>query len=101
MVEGNPLLNAVTDTLHADPVLTEVTVGTSEVALPPNPLRGRKYVMIQNKTGSSIFIGPSGVTTTVGVEIASGATERIALGRAQLYAIKASGSGSVFVLEFA
>ena len=101
MPEGNPLLRAVTSTLNSGPVLTVVDVTTSATALPASPLAGRKYVMIQNRSGASIFLGPSDVTSSTGVELASGATERIELGRAQLYAIRASGNGNVHVLEFA
>ena len=101
MADGNPLLREVTSRLHGTIELTVVTVGTSELPLPATPLKGRKYVIIQNKTGGSLFIGPSDVTSATGIELTSGAIERIELGRAELYGIRASGSGDVHVLEFA
>lgn len=47
-----------------------VSVGASATALPASALASRRRVVIQNRdTTNSLFVGPSGVTTSSGMEI--------------------------------
>jgi len=85
--------------LNGTVVCTEVPVQTTAVALPANPLENRKYLLIHNKTGGSVYVGGESVTTTAGIELAAGAIREFPFGRAELYAVRATGSGNVYVLE--
>lgn len=53
-----------------------ITVGTSAVPLPANPLEYRRALVISNNGGNTIFIGDSSVTTSNGLPLAAG--EKIA-----------------------
>ena len=79
-----------------------VSVDNIGVNLSATPQAGRTRMMIQNNGDKSIFVGPSGVTTSSGLEIGKGSTMSIEIGEAiDLYAIVASGTEDVRVLEFA
>ena len=57
-----------------------VTVGVTEVALPTTPEPGRDLIIIQNLGSSSIFVGPTGVSVSSGLEISKRSSLEIALG---------------------
>jgi hypothetical protein len=77
------------------------TVTTSAAAIPATALAGRTRVILQNLGTKDCYVGHSaGVTVANGLRIASGATLEIPCGEAVgLFAIAASGSQSVRVLE--
>lgn len=75
------------------------SVTTSAAAL-SSPLSGRKYLFLQNRGTASIFVGPSGVTTSSGLEIGKGSTLEARIGAAvSLYAVAASGTQDVRKFE--
>jgi len=79
-----------------------VSVGTSAVNLSSTPLAGRTRMMVQNNGAKPVFVGPSGVLTTTGVEITKGATMSLELGEdIDLYGISTDAAQDVRVLEFA
>lgn len=62
-------------------VSAAVTVGITEIALPTTPATGRESVTIQNRgTSDSIYIGPTGVTTSTGLEIGKRSNMTLDLG---------------------
>ncbi len=75
-----------------------VTVGTSAVVLAASDAT-RQSVTIQNKGAASIFVGPSGVTTSTGIELVA-AVGTITLDKqtAAIYAISGSAGNDVRVL---
>jgi hypothetical protein len=81
---------------------TAVSVTTTATALPATNLVGRRYIIIQNLGGAQMFLGGSGVTTANGIRIAAGASWEGEVGDdVNLFAIKASGTSDVRVLELA
>jgi hypothetical protein len=81
---------------------TAATVGTSAAVLVATELAGRTRVMIQNNGDKPIFVGPSGVTTASGLEVAKGATLSLEAGEAiALYAISTDAGQDVRVFELA
>lgn len=78
-----------------------ITVSTSAVPLPNNPLEGRRALVVHNNGSEAIYLGNSSVTTSDGLPLAAG--EKIAFDiqgnqSARLYAISA-GSVDVRILE--
>lgn len=81
---------------------TAVSVTTTATALPATNLTGRRYILIQNLAGTQIFLGGSGVTTSNGIRLAAGASWEGEVGDdVNLFAIKATGTADVRVLELA
>ena len=79
-----------------------VTVGTGAVALPTTALSGRMRLVVQNLGSKAIFIGPSGVTTTSGMQVSAGSTLVVELGDAvNLYGISTAAGQNVRVFELA
>lgn len=75
------------------------SVTTTAAAL-SSPLANRKYLFLQNRGSSSIFVGPSGVTSSSGLEIGKGSTLEARIGAAvALYAVAASGTQDVRKFE--
>lgn len=78
------------------------TVGTSEVALPTTPVAGRDEVTIQNRGPNPIFIGPTGVTTSTGLEIGKRSNMTLNLGPSvDVFGISAVAGNNVRVFEIA
>ncbi len=76
-----------------------VAAGPVQVTGPENRLRGRRQLIIQNLGAGAIYIGDSAVTTTDGLEIASGDLLSLnVLDVGDIYAISASTS-DVRILE--
>lgn len=81
-------------------VSVDTTLGG--INLSATPLAGRTRMLVQNNGTGEIFVGPSGLTSASGMEISKGGTLSIEIGEAiDLYAIAASGTQNVRVLEFA
>jgi len=77
-----------------------VTVGLTEVALPTTPIAGREEVTIQNRGPNSIFIGPTGVTTSTGLEIGKRSNMTLNLGSAvDVFGISSAAGNNVRVFE--
>lgn len=78
------------------------TVGITEVALPASNLAGRTRLMIQNNGDKPLFLGPTGVTVSSGIEVSKGGTFTMEVGEAiQMYGISSAASQDVRVMEFA
>jgi len=81
-------------------VSVDTTVGG--VQLVSSALTERKYIEIQNLDSKSIFLGPSGVTTSNGLRIpAKGSWSGKVGANVSLYAIAPSGTADVRILELA
>lgn len=84
--------------------ITQVAVGTSEVALPTIPLTGRKSVSVEAlaANAAAVYVGLTGVTSLTGWELAAGASIDLdASDAVELYAVAASGTQRVAVAELA
>lgn len=77
-----------------------VTVGTSQVLLAAgaSTMADRKLLAVFNNSGTTIFIGPSGVTTTSGYPIPPNDSIVLPTGQ-NVYAIAGSAGNNVRVLE--
>lgn len=92
------------DVLGEGYVSGEVTVGTSavEAKVGGSVLSKRELLYIENKSSSSIFYGPSGVTTTTGAQLKKDQFVWLPVGESiQVFMIRSSGSATVIVQEFA
>ena len=79
-----------------------VSVGLTEVALPTTALAGRTRMMIQNSGEKSIYVGPTGVSTSSGLEVTKGGTLSLEIGEGvSLFAISDTASQDVRVFELA
>jgi len=79
---------------------TKVTVGTTATALPATSLTNRRYLLVENNSGATIYLGDSTVTPTNGVPLANGASLSINLDAVVvLYGIEAAGGRDIRVLE--
>lgn len=77
-----------------------VSVASTETALPSSALAARKLLQIQNNGDKPVFIGPTGLSVSNGLEIAKGATETLEVGPSVVvYGICASGTVDCRVLE--
>ena len=101
MIEGNPLLYHLPGQLHGDIESADVTVSGGPTLLPDAPLRGRKYILIDNGSGGDIYLGGSDVTIYDGMPLADGSSIALPLGRAALYATNAATASGVRVMEIA
>jgi hypothetical protein len=81
-------------------VAAAVSVTTTATALPTTPATNRRSIVIQNRGDKPIFVGPSGVTTSSGIEIPKGGSYEAEAGpTVAFYGITASGSADIRVLE--
>jgi hypothetical protein len=80
-----------------------VSVGTSEVALPVTALTSRKKLIVQNVSSNrTLYVGPTGVTTSSGLRISAGGSLEIELGPGiTLYGIANGASTDVRVFQVA
>lgn len=76
----------------------QVTVGTSATSLTASGVAGARAI-IRNAGSTSVFLGPSDVTTTTGYELATGESVEFALtSGSELFGIVATGTEDVHVL---
>ena len=59
----------------------------------------REVVRIVNKTDATVYVGPSGVTTTTGEPLRKRQSMELPIGTQSLFAIVASGTADVIVWE--
>jgi len=82
----------------ADINTSEVIVGTSATLLRQADADG-SAVAISNDHGSTVYVGPAGVTVANGFPLATGSVLSLDLGpSAELYAVSASGSHAVRIM---
>lgn len=95
----------VVDVANGSMLQQQIAVTTTATALPTTALSNRKSLMVQNVAGASVWIGSATVTTsgaTGGIEVPKGGFIELECGPAvTVYAIAASGSQNVRVLELA
>lgn len=78
---------------------TRVTVATTQTLIYTGAAGG-STVLLRNPGTVSVYLGPTGVLTTTGFELAAGDAITIAMGpNDPLYGIVASGTNIVHVLE--
>lgn len=109
---GNTAVRVISDVsspIHTAPSNTSYIGGTvtctntqTECKVGVSNLANRKMLYIENQTGTQIFYGPTGVTTGTGARLANNQAVFLSVGPAiSVFVIKASGSGTVIVQEFA
>ena len=78
-----------------------VTIGTTQVELKVGGSvdPDREAVRVYNKSNSTIYIGPSGVTTSTGEPLAKKQWIEMPIGTQSLYAIAGSAGNDVIVWE--
>lgn len=77
-----------------------VTVGTSEAALPSSALSNRRRLIVQNRGTVAIYLGPTGVTTSSGLEVLPNGVVVIELGPGvTVFGISGSAGQNVRVFE--
>jgi hypothetical protein len=78
-----------------------VTVGTTETELKVNASvePDREVVRVYNKSDVTVYIGPSGVNTTIGEPVFSNQWAELPIGTQSLYAIVDTGTADVIVWE--
>ena len=101
--EGSVVLNPEDFSVFLGLRQAAITVGTSAVPLPNNPLNSRRALVIHNNGSEAIYLGDENVTTGNGLPLA--ASEKIAFDiqgnvKARVYAI-AGGNVDVRILELA
>lgn len=79
-----------------------VTSSATELAASGTPLADRRTLCIFNNSSVTIYIGDSGVTTSTGFPLGAGAAMYLDVSDdVDVYAIAASGSNNVRILELA
>lgn len=92
----------INDAPNVGMVAAAVSVGLTEVALPASPLAGRTRMLIQNNGNKPIFVGPTGVTTSTGIEVSKSSTLALEAGQfLALYGISTDAAQDVRVFELA
>lgn len=92
----------INDAPNVSMAAAAVTAGLTEIALPTTPLAGRTRLMIQNNGDKPLFVGPTGVTTSSGIEVAKGGTLALEAGEAlAFYGISTAASQDIRVFELA
>lgn len=95
------------DVVNDSYLMGEVTVGTSQVQMKvgANNLECREILRIYNNSSNTIYVGPSGVTTTgstKGEPVRKGGWIEFPIGdNLDVYAIADSAGNSILVQEFA
>lgn len=82
------------------------SVGTSQVEMRVDSTRdaARQVLIIYNDSNNTIYLGPSGVTTTgstKGYPVVKGQSVTLAIGDVAIYAIAGSASNDVIIQELA
>lgn len=81
-------------------VAAAVTVGVTQIALPTTPLANRDELIIQNSGTAPIFIGPTGVTISSGLEIGKRSNGVLKLGPSvDVFGISGTAGQDVRVFE--
>lgn len=92
----------INDAPNVSADINAVSVATTEVSLSATPLAGRTRIIVQNSGSNSIFVGPTGVLISTGIEVSKGGTLSLELGEdVELFGICASGTQDTRVLELA
>lgn len=95
----NVVINLATSAAFSA-VAVDATVGGTDLV--PSDLANRKKIIIQNVSSKAIFIGNSGVTIATGIKLPASSSAEFEVGQAvNLYAITASGSADVRIMETA
>ncbi len=91
----------VNDSANVGVASVEVSVATTETAVPATELAGRKLLILQNQSNTgSIFVGPTGVTISTGLEIPKRGSLEIPAGEGiALFGIVSSGTSACRVFE--
>ena len=78
-----------------------VTIGTTETELKVGVSADpeREVVRIYNNSNTTIYVGPTGVTTSTGEPLRRRQSMEMPIGQQSLYAIVASGTADVIVWE--
>jgi hypothetical protein len=79
-----------------------VTLTTANTAyqLPSSPLTNRAYIVIYNPdTSVTVYLGPSGVTTSTGLPVPPQTYIALPIGSAAIYAVCGTASKTVNILE--
>lgn len=98
--QGRTYTNSSAQSAAFSAVSVDATVGG--IDLVPTDLVNRKKILIQNTSSKAIFIGNSGVTITSGIKVpASSSAEFEVSEQCNLFAITASGSADVRIMEIA
>lgn len=89
----------VVDIANSAVAVAAITITSTETSL-GTPIANRRNFLVQNRGNASIFIGPTGVLSTTGIEIPKGATMDIDFGPAvTFFAITATGTANVRVMQ--
>lgn len=97
---GRTYVNSSAQTAAFSAVAVDSTVGGTDLVA--TDLVNRKKILIQNTSSKSIYIGNSGVTTATGIKLpASSSAEFEVSDNCNLFAITASGSADVRIMEVA
>lgn len=85
------LLEQQAGQLHGSIKTQDVTIsGTFPTVIPPEPLAGRKDLILVNGTGETIYLGGEDVNEFNGLSLDNGEVFSTQLGRAKLYAVSTS-----------
>lgn len=78
-----------------------ITITTTETSL-GSPIAQRRSQLIQNRGNQAIFVGPTGVTPSTGIEIPKGASMQLDFGPAvTFFAITSTATADVRVMQMA
>lgn len=95
------------DVLESNYLSTVLSVSTSQVEakVGVNRLSGRQELLLQNDSSITVYIGPSGVSSSganKGIPLSSGEFLQVPIGEnIALFMIAASGTASIIVQELA
>lgn len=80
--------------------INRVTVATTATLIYTAPLAGNSRVLIRNPSAVSVYVGPSGVTTATGFEIAAGDSLGINLSYGDtIYGVVAAATQTVYWIQ--
>jgi hypothetical protein len=94
------ILEGLHGQVHGDPQDSAVTVSGGPTLLPEENLVDRKFILIQHQSGGDVYIGGQTVSAGTGYKLSATEEVRLPLGRAQLYGMCPTGSGTVAIVEF-
>lgn len=81
-------------------VINRIVVGTTATLIFTAPLAGNSRVLIRNPSAVSVYVGPSGVTTATGFEIAAGDSIGINLSYGDtIYGVVAASTQTVYWIQ--
>ena len=95
---GNGEYNDVLEDVILQGVVTISTTQT-ELKVGASVDSDREVVRIYNKSNTTIFVGPSGVNTTIGEPLRRRQSMELPIGTQSIYAVTASGTADVIVWE--